>query len=159
MRQGLDEKDIMILKLLENDSRKPWRQIANELNVSEATVYLRIKRLEENGIIKGFSVRVDPLKIGLMITMFALIKVKAENSYQAKKELSKMSYIVEFHEITGSYQFLVKILAPSQRELSKALEEITKINGVIEINTLMSLDIVKYGENIIDTLSYWLEGT
>ncbi|MCE4607810.1 MAG: Lrp/AsnC family transcriptional regulator [Caldisphaeraceae archaeon] len=157
MRQGLDEKDMMILKILEKDSRKPWRQIANELNVSEATVYLRIKRLEENGIIKCFGIKVDPVKVGLMTTMFVLVKTKADNIVYVRNEIQKLNYVVELHEITGPYQFLIKILAPSQRDASKALEGLARIKGLIEINALMSLNIVKSGENVLDTLNYWIK--
>ncbi|MCE4624077.1 MAG: Lrp/AsnC family transcriptional regulator [Caldisphaeraceae archaeon] len=157
MRQGLDEKDMMILKILEKDSRKPWRQIANELNVSEATVYLRIKRLEENGIIKCFGIKVDPVKVGLMTTMFVLAKTKADNIVYVKNEIQKLNYVVELHEITGPYQFLIKILAPSQKDASRALEDLARIKGLIEINALMSLNIVKSGENVLDTLNYWIK--
>ncbi|MFP3144557.1 MAG: Lrp/AsnC family transcriptional regulator [Caldisphaera sp.] len=157
MRQGgIDDKDIVIIKSLESDSRKPWRQLAKELNLSEATIYLRIKKLEENEIIKGFTIKVDPLKIGLSITVFLLIKARAENITQIKKELVDLDYIVEIHEITGSYQFLVKMLAPSQREVSKAIENIMKIQGIVEVNTLMSLNTLKSGENVIGALDYWL---
>lgn len=157
VRQGLDEKDMMILKILEKDSRKPWRQIANELNVSEATVYLRIKRLEENGIIKCFGIKVDPVKVGLMTTMFVLAKTKADNIVYVKNEIQKLNYVVELHEITGPYQFLIKILAPSQKDASRALEDLARIKGLIEINALMSLNIVKSGENVLDTLNYWIK--
>ncbi|AFZ70407.1 transcriptional regulator [Caldisphaera lagunensis DSM 15908] len=155
-QKTIDDKDILIIKNLEKDSRKPWRQLANELNLSEATIYLRIKKLEENEIIKGFTVKVDPLKIGLAMTVFLLIKVRAENLIQVKKELVRLDYIVELHEITGSYQFLAKLYAPSQREASKAIEEIMKIEGIVEVNTLISLSSLKSEENVIDALGYWL---
>lgn len=157
MKQGfVDEKDMLIIKSLEEDSRKPWRQLAKELNLSEATIYLRIKKLEENGIVKGFTIKVDPSKIGLVMIVFLLIRARSENLIQVKKELASLDYIVEIHEITGSYQFLAKLLAPSQKEVSKAIEEITGIQGIIEVNTLISLNSLKSGENIINALDYWL---
>ncbi len=60
----VDASDMEIVKMLEEDARTSFRDIAKKLKVSEGTVYNRVKRMEENRVIKGFSVRTNPMKLG-----------------------------------------------------------------------------------------------
>jgi Transcriptional regulators len=153
---SVDERDLQLIRSLEDDGRKPWRQIASEMGVSEATVYLRVKRLAEEGVIRGFTVRVEPAKLGLKVTAFFLLKVRADATHEVRGRLTETPYIVEAHEVTGPYNFLVKVLAPSQKEVSGVVEALASMPGVIEVLSILSLDEVKLASSLSHVYDYWL---
>ncbi len=151
----VDERDLQLIKSLEDDGRKPWRQIAAELDVSEATVYLRVKRLVEEGVLKGFTVRVDPSKLGLGATAYVLLRVRADSSTKVKEAIKTLPYVVEAHETTGPHNFLLKVLAPTQREVSRVLEDLASLPGILEVISILSLGEFKSQSSLADVYSFW----
>ncbi len=154
---SVDERDVQLIKSLEEDGRKPWRQIAADLDVSEATVYLRVKRLVEEGVLKGFTARVDPSKLGLAATAYMLLRVRADSTGKVREALKALPYVVEAHETTGPHNFLVKVLAPTQREVSKVVEDLASLPGVIEVVSIISLSEFKREGSLTEVYSYWAE--
>ncbi len=152
----VDERDLQLIKFLEEEGRMPWSEIASKMNVSEATVYLRVKRLLNEGVIRGFTVRTDPSKLGLDATAFLLVRVRADSIAKAREMLRGLYFVIEAYETTGPYNFLVKVLAPSQRELSSAIEAIASTPGVIEVSSILALSEVKQSFSISSVYERWL---
>ena len=91
----IDEVDRKILNRLLDNSRVSYRKIAEEIGVSEATVFLRVKKLLEKGVIKRFTVELSPERIGKGLTAFVLIKAEPQKYIQAldmMKEIDAVSY-------------------------------------------------------------------
>jgi len=151
----VDEKDIRILEMLERDARTPWRRIARELGVSEATVYLRMKKLVESGVVRGYTVRVDPASLGLRAQLFLLVRAEARGVEALRRLLREARYVAEAYEVSGNYHFLVRILAPSIEEASKAVEEIMGVDGVVEVATFTVLRTVKEPGGIVGDYARW----
>lgn len=139
----LDEKDLSLLRLLENDARLPWTRIAKLMGLSEATIYLRVKKLTSLGVLEGFTARINPKKLGLRHEAFVLVKARAGKMRGVAKSLTEIAYGIEVYEVTGERQFLVKILAPTIDDLSKTIDEIASIEGVEEVSTIYVLKNVK----------------
>ena len=135
----VDERDLEILAALEEDARIPWRQLARRLGVSETTIYLRIKKLAERGVLKGFSVKINPQALGLRYLAFLMLKVKAPSFNKVRNALIRRNYIARIYEITGQYNFLVEVAAPSQEEVLKIIDDIAEIGGVEEVLVLSVL--------------------
>ncbi|MFP3312504.1 MAG: Lrp/AsnC family transcriptional regulator [Acidilobus sp.] len=152
----VDERDLQLIKFLEEEGRMPWSEIASKMNVSEATVYLRVKRLLNEGVIRGFTVRTDPSKLGLDATAFLLVRVRADSITKAREMLRGLYFVIEAYETTGPYNFLVKVLAPSQRELSSAIEAIASTPGVVEVSSILALSEVKQTFSISSVYERWL---
>jgi Lrp/AsnC family transcriptional regulator for asnA, asnC and gidA len=70
----LDEIDLQILRILQEDARTPFSRVAKEVGVSEATIHMRVKKLRETGVLKGFQAFVDPSSVGKELTAITLIK-------------------------------------------------------------------------------------
>ncbi len=153
--RGLDERDLAILSALESDSRIPWARMAKLLGVSEATIYLRVKRLQELGILEGFTIKVNPYRLGLNSTVFVLISVSAGYLNDVRRELYGIKYVVEVHEITGPYQFLIKILAPSHVEAAKSIDAIASIEGVKDLNTIYSMRVILEHSKLVSKFIEW----
>ncbi|HDZ35919.1 MAG TPA: Lrp/AsnC family transcriptional regulator [Thermococcus sp.] len=143
MRMGLDEIDRKILSILQKNSRTPLREISKEVGLAESTIYERIKKLKDRGVIKRFTVILDPESLGFHILAFILIKSKAGMYSHVANELRKYPQIVEIYETTGDYDMLVKIRTSGSDELNEFLDTIGEIDGVVATHTMVVLKIHK----------------
>ena len=133
----IDEIDLRILSKLVQDSRIPFSRLARELGVSESTVYLRIKRLRELGILKSFSAIVDLSRLGYEVEAF--IKIKVGNQWsplEVAEALEKISGVMEVYEVSGDFPILIKVLARNNNELSNIIDSIMKVKGVTDIDVM-----------------------
>lgn len=143
MKGFLDEIDKEILKVLQKNSRTPLREISKQVGLAESTVYERIKKLKERGIIKKFTIIPDPEPLGFHLLAFILIKAKAGKYSDVAEKLIKYPEIVEIYETTGDYDMIVKIRTRSSEELNDFLDRIGEIEGVVATHTMVVLKIHK----------------
>src|ERR1700722_14798743 len=127
----IDNLDIQILSILMKNATTPYTEIAKELIVSGGTIHVRMKKLEEMGVIKGATLEVDPQKLGYDITAFLGIYLEKGSQYnKAVKE------IVELHYTTGSWSIFAKIVCHDTTHLREILnEQIQGITGVQRTET------------------------
>jgi Lrp/AsnC family transcriptional regulator for asnA, asnC and gidA len=138
-RSGLDDVDRKILTILQRNSRTPLREISKEVGLAESTIYERIKKLKDRGIIKRFTVILDPDSLSFKILAFILIKARAGMYGHVADELKKYPQICEVYETTGDYDMLVKIRTRSSEELNEFLDRIGEIDGVESTHTMVVL--------------------
>ncbi|WP_297498185.1 Lrp/AsnC family transcriptional regulator [Thermococcus sp.] len=138
-RSGLDEIDRKILAILQKNSRTPLREISKEVGLAESTIYERIKKLKERGIIRKFTVILDPESLSFRILAFVLIKAHAGMYSRVAEELMRYPEIVEVYETTGDYDMLIKIRTRSSEELNDFLDRIGEIEGVESTHTMVVL--------------------
>lgn len=143
MTYYLDDIDKQILRILEEDARTPFSKIAKMLNLSESTIHIRIKRLKENGVIKGFYVDVDPEKIGYNVMAFVLIKADPKKYESILKTISEYKEVYEIYDVTGEYYALLKVRVKSREELAVVLDKIGNMEGVTSTYTMFVLRTVK----------------
>ena len=139
--QQLDELDYQILSILFNDSRTPFLEVARQCHVSGGTIHVRMKKMEELGIIKGTKLIVNNSKLGYDVCCFIGIRLDKSSSFaNVLEELKKINEIVELHYTTGEYSILIKVLCKNITHLQDLLmNKIQAINGVQSTNTFISL--------------------
>ncbi len=150
MKNRLDERDLMILSILEKNARTPWRQIARLLGISEATVYLRINKMEREGIIRGYTVKLDPEALGLKARILVFIKARAGYLERVRNEIVRRDYVVDAYEVTGRYNFMAIVASTSLDDAAALVDELTSIEGVEDIETIFLLRKLKEAESIVD---------
>ncbi|WP_456367303.1 Lrp/AsnC family transcriptional regulator [Thermococcus sp.] len=138
-RGGLDEIDKKILMILQKNSRTPLREISREVGLAESTIYERIKKLKEKGVIKKFTVILDPNALGFNVLAFILIKARAGMYGHVAEELKKYPEICEVYETTGDYDMIVKIRTKNSSELNEFLDRIGSVDGVESTHTMVVL--------------------
>ncbi|HHI00394.1 MAG: Lrp/AsnC family transcriptional regulator [Thermococcus sp.] len=143
MKGLLDEIDKEILRVLQKNSRTPLREISKRVGLAESTVYERIKKLKERGIIKKFTIILDPESLGFHLLAFILIKAKAGKYAEVAEKLISYPEIVEIYETTGDYDMILKIRTRSSEELNDFLDKIGEIEGVVATHTMVVLKIHK----------------
>ncbi len=138
----IDNLDIQILSILMKNATTPYTEIAKELIVSGGTIHVRMKKLEEMGVIKGASLEVDPQKLGFDITAFLGIFLEKGSQYNdAVKQLKTVKEIVELHYTTGSYSIFAKIVCHDTTHLREVLnEQIQSVKGIQRTETFISLE-------------------
>lgn len=148
MTYSLDRLDKEILKILQEDGRISYSKIAQMLNMSESTIHMRIKRLRELGILRGFYADVDMEKIGLKVLAFVQLKADPKKYEQVLNVLKEMKEVAEIYDVTGEYYALVKVVVPSNEDLAKVLDDIGKLDGVTDTYTMMVLRVIKEGKKV-----------
>jgi len=139
----LDEMDRGILKRLQDDARIAFRIIAEELGLSESTVFVRVKKLQEKGIIKRFTTTVSPELVGKGLTAFILIKVNPQKYPVVLETLKKNNDIYEIYDVTGNYYTIAKVRVGSREDLAKIIDEIGLIEGITSTETAIVLRKIK----------------
>lgn len=137
----LDDLDFQILSILFTDSRTPFLEIARQCDVSGGTIHVRMKKMEDLGIIKGTKLIVDPSKLGFDVCCFIGIHLAKASCFNAVLEdMKKIKEIVELHYTTGSYSIFIKVLCKNVSHLQDLLmNKIQSIDGVQSTNTFISL--------------------
>lgn len=139
----LDETDRKILSTLQKDARISFKKIAEETGVSEATVFVRVKKMQERGIIKSFMAVVDPRTVGKSLTAIVLVKAQPKGLTGLLDALRKLDDIYEVYDVTGQYYSILKIRTSGTEQLSKIIDEIGQIEGVAGTETVIVLRTVK----------------
>ena len=139
----LDEMDRGILKRLQDDARIALRKIAEELGLSESTVFVRVKKLQERGVIKRFTTTLSSELVGKGLTAFILIKVNPQRYTLVLETLKKNNDIYEIFDVTGNYHTIAKVRTGNRETLAKIIDEIGLIDGVTSTETAIVLRNIK----------------
>lgn len=137
----LDELDLQILDLLINDCRTPYLEIARICHVSGGTIHVRMKKMEDLGIIKGSRIILNLPKLGYDVCCFVGIYVDKTSSFTAVfDQMSNIKEVVELHLTTGDYSMFAKIVCTNISDLQDVLlNKINNIDGVQRTDTFVSL--------------------
>jgi Lrp/AsnC family transcriptional regulator for asnA, asnC and gidA len=149
MSSSIDNIDKKILVRLQENARMAFRKIAEELDVSESTVFVRVKKLQERGIIRTFTVSLAPNLLGKGLTAFVLIKANPRHYVRVLDTLKKMSDVYAIYDITGDYYAIVKVRTSNREELAKILDRIGLIEGITSTETAIVLREVKEERNLL----------
>jgi Lrp/AsnC family transcriptional regulator, regulator for asnA, asnC and gidA len=141
MASEIDRLDLNILEYLQVDSRRPYLEIARNLNVSGGTVHARINKMKELGIIQGSKIIIDYEKLGFSIFSFVGVRLaKAGSAKEVQAGLKAIPEIVEIHYTTGSYSLLLKVVARSMADLYRLLSEsLQRIEDIQSTETFVVL--------------------
>jgi DNA-binding Lrp family transcriptional regulator len=131
---SIDEKIIGILK---SDSRKSFVEIANSIGMSESAIRRRVKNLQDTGVIRKFTIDMGPSNKTSAITLISVSSV-ADTS-KVSDQLLELKGIEIVYEITGQYDIATIIVAPTILEINSYIDEIRKIDGVSDTNTVIIL--------------------
>nr|WP_042682648.1 Lrp/AsnC family transcriptional regulator [Thermococcus paralvinellae] len=139
----IDELDRKILSLLQKDARLSYREIAKKLNVAVGTVYNRLKRLEEEGILKGFYPKLDYEKLGYELTAIIGVRAQGKRIIQIEREIAKDDHVLCVYDVTGEYDIIVIAKFKGREDMNRFVKKVLTIDGVEKTNTHVAMDIVK----------------
>lgn len=137
----LDETDHQILDMLIENTRKPFTDIAKKLKISAGTVHVRVKKMEDAGIIIGSSLTLDYGKLGYsFIAYVGVFLVKTSQTRFVLERIKEIPYVTVAHVTTGKFNVFCKIRAKDTSHAKDIIYSIDDIEGVTRTETMISLE-------------------
>lgn len=133
MRILLNETDLKIIECLKENSRIQWKQIGEKVHMTGQAVANRIQRLEEEGIIEGYTVQVNEAKLGNLFCGYITVIMKNYNHTTFKEFIQQRDEVKEAHRVSGENCFILKVQLPSHEQLNELLDEIL-VYGYYKLN-------------------------
>jgi Lrp/AsnC family transcriptional regulator for asnA, asnC and gidA len=150
----IDDLDRQILAKLLEDGKAPYTDIAKQLFVSSGTIHVRMKKMEQLGIVLGSSISIDFHKLGYEISAFLGIYLDKSSMFdEVIAQLKQIPEVYEAHYTTGLYSLLVKIICKDTTHLRVVLhDKIEKIQGIQRVESFISLEqSIQRPVNILDS--------
>ncbi|HYG45428.1 MAG TPA: Lrp/AsnC family transcriptional regulator [Bordetella sp.] len=144
----MDKTDIGILRALQEDGRASAQQLSEQVGLSTAPVWRRVKALEAAGVIMGYSAQVDRSKVGLQGCMFAQISLERHSASTVEnfeRSVRDAPEILECYAVTGDSDFLLKILVESPEAYDRFLHRfLFNLPGIRQTRTIVALREIKH---------------
>ena len=138
---NLDSLDKKILKLIAEDARIPFLEVARSCNVSGAAIHQRIQKLNNMGVLKGSKFIIDPEKIGYETCAYMGLNLKNPEKFdEVVDELKKIPEVVECHYTTGDYDMFIKIYAVNNHHLLNIINDRLQPLGLSRSETIISFN-------------------
>jgi len=137
----LDSTDEKIIEILKKNSRKPFVDIAEDVGLSESAVRRRVKTLIDNGIIKRFTLELSTPDKTSALTLIS-VNPSVDTS-KVSERLKTLEGVDTVYEITGQYDIVAIISAPTITDINKCIDNVRRIEGVDDTNTVIILRTVK----------------
>jgi DNA-binding Lrp family transcriptional regulator len=139
----LDELDVAILRRLNADARKSFRDIARELRVSISTISNRVKRLEHEGIILGYIPVLDEKKLGYDMLAVIGIRISKGKLLEVQRKIGREDKVVDVYDVTGEYDSVIIARFKNTKELDVFIKRLVAMENVERTYTQVVLNIVK----------------
>src|SRR5574344_3039011 len=137
----LDSLDKQILRLIADDARIPFLEVARACNVSGAAIHQRIQKLTNLGILKGSQFIIDPEKIGYETCAYVALYLRNPESYDHVVEaLKKIPEVVECHTTTGGMDLFIKMYARNNHDMMQIIHDKLQPLGLSRSETIISFN-------------------
>jgi len=139
----VDELDLRIIREFQIDARQSYRDIAEKLKIAEGTVYNRVNKLKEMGIIKKFIVDINYSKLGYDLVAIIGIRGKGGHLPEIEEKVSKEKNVTTVYDVTGEYDAIAVAKFHDRTELNDLVKRINALPNVERTNTMIALNTVK----------------
>jgi DNA-binding Lrp family transcriptional regulator len=143
----LDKTDQKIIEILQEDGRITNNELAGKIGLTTTPTLERVKRLEKNGVIRGYTAWINREAIGKGLTVFCSIKLAVHHYrklQEFKNRIESLPEILACYNVTGEYDYLLHVVVSDTKEYESFLRsKLTKIPGIVQIYTGIVLSVVK----------------
>lgn len=141
MKYSLDEIDKKILDFLVSNTRMPFTEIAKQMDVSAGTIHVRVKKMEDAGIIKGSSLSIDYARLDYHFTAYiGILLSKSNRTQEVLKELSEIPNVIEASVISGKYNIFCKVRAKNTDDAKQIIYQIDDIQDVMRTESMICME-------------------
>ncbi len=135
----LDETDRQIIALLSTNARMPVAKLAQRIGLARTTAQARLERLERNGVIAGYTLRLSETAVAGQIRATVLVQITPQAQNAVLVHLRRIAAVERVHTTSGRFDLACQIRAGSTGELDLTLDQIGEIDGVMAMETLVHL--------------------
>ncbi len=141
MNYHLDDIDKKILDFLVENTRMPFTEIAKQMDVSAGTIHVRVKKMEDAGIILGSSLNIDYSKLKYEFTAYiGILLTKSNKTQEVLKKLVEIPNVIEASVTSGKYNIFCKIRAKNTENAKKIIYQIDDIPDVMRTESMISME-------------------
>ena len=139
----LDDLDLRILALLNENARKSYRDLAKDAGASVSTVSSHVRRLEAEGVIKGYAPIIDESKVGYDILAIVGVKIHKGRLLEVQRRIARDDRVSHVYDVTGEWDSIVVVRLKSTRELDSFIKRLGSMEHVENTYTQVVLNVVK----------------
>jgi Lrp/AsnC family transcriptional regulator for asnA, asnC and gidA len=143
MIKNMDNVDLQIINLLQEDCRLSFNKIANKIGISAGTAFNHVKNLEKNGILKSYTVNIDPSKVGYSLTAIVLIQVEGGHLQDVEDKIANLPNVIAVYDVTGDYNAVVITKFKDGAGLNTFIKNLLAIPHVRRTVTNVALSVIK----------------
>lgn len=147
--EGLDEADVAILRALNADARKSYRDLAKELGLALSTVSARVKRLEEQGYVLGYVPVLDPAKLGFDLVVVVGVRIVHGRLIEAQQRIAKLPRVFAVYDVTGEWDSIILARFRDREELNVFVKDLLSLPYVERTGTQLVLNTVKEDKRVV----------
>jgi Lrp/AsnC family leucine-responsive transcriptional regulator len=146
----IDRIDLEILKILQLNARISNAEIARQVDLAPSAVFERIRKLEERGVIEGYSARINPAAVELPLLAFVFVRDSdGPGAGQSARRVAEIPEVLEVHHVAGEDCLLAKVRAKDTESLGRLLRDrIGRIESITSTRTTIVLGTVKEGSHL-----------
>lgn len=136
----MDALDARLIALLAEQPRLGVLECSRRLGVARGTVQARLDKLISRGVIRGFGPEIDPAALGYTVTAFVTLEIRQSGGHDpVAAHLAAIPEVLEAHTITGSSDLLCRIVARSNADLQRVIDEVVAYDGIERASTVIAL--------------------
>lgn len=146
---GIDDADVALLRALNADARKSYRDLSKELGLALSTVSSRVKRLEDQGYITGYVPVIDAGKMGFDLVVIVGAKITHGKLLDAQKRIAKVPRVFAVYDVTGEWDSIILARFRNREELNDFVKELLSLPYVERTGTQLVLNTVKEDKRVL----------
>ena len=145
----LDDTDRAILRILQENARTPFSEIARQIDMSSATVHDRVNRMEQADVIEGYHARVNPRAVGLGISAIVGLRVEQGREHDTLERLEDIDGVQEVNLTTGEWDVMMRVYASDADALRELMfDQIARMDGFARSQTMVILGTTYQSEEL-----------
>lgn len=139
----IDQTDRNILRALQRDASLSQRELAERVGMSQNACWRRLRALQDAGVIKGQTIRIDAKAVGLGLTVFVMIRTKHHSKdwlETFRKEVSGIENVVDFYRIAGDYDYMLKVVAEDMNDFDRVYQRLIARLDLDAVTSLITME-------------------
>jgi Lrp/AsnC family leucine-responsive transcriptional regulator len=147
----IDETDRKLVSILQDNARTSNAELARRVGLTPPAVFERIRKLEERGVVRGYTAQVDPEAVGRGLLAFVLVRSSDPlGTDRVAQALAKAPEVLEVHNVAGEDCYLVKVRAVDTKDLSRVLRKrFGRVKAITSTRTIIVLNTIKETTSLV----------
>ncbi|MCK7611845.1 Lrp/AsnC family transcriptional regulator [Roseibium sediminicola] len=145
MDKKFDQIDRALLRALQRDARLSQRELADKVGLSQNACWRRLKTLYESGLIEGHTIRLDPERLGLDLTVFVMIRTRHHSKdwlETFRGEVLAIANVIDFYRIAGDYDYMLKVIVEDMNAFDRVYQRLIERVDLDTVTSYMTMEAI-----------------
>lgn len=145
MKEKFDHIDRALLRALQRDARLSQRDLAEQVGLSQNACWRRLKALYESGIVEGHTIRIDPARVGLNLTVFVMVRTRHHSKAWLERfrtEVTRIPNVIDFYRLAGDYDYMLKVAAEDMNAFDRIYQQLIEKVDLDTVTSYMTMEAI-----------------